>query len=46
MLQKKRLKKKNSESKVNGVVDPFDDEDEEDVKRIARQFEEKYVSFL
>ncbi|RZF38808.1 hypothetical protein LSTR_LSTR000511 [Laodelphax striatellus] len=42
-LEKKQLKKKNnSEGKVNGAVDPFGEEDDEEVERLARQFEEKY----
>lgn len=44
MFQKKKIKDKNPPP-TNGlnVLDPFDENDD-DVKRIARQFEEKYVS--
>lgn len=49
MLQKKlRLKESRGEGgkTLNGSYNSFDDEDEESIRRIARQFEEKYVSTL
>lgn len=45
--QRKLVKKRREEreNKANGGFNPFDDDDnDEDVRRLARKFEEKYVS--
>lgn len=46
IFQKKNKQKEKNGPSSNGlnVLDPFDDDNDDDVKRIARQFEEKYVS--
>ena len=49
VLQKKlRLKESRGEGgkTLNGSFNSFDDDDEESIRRIARQFEQKYVSII
>ena len=47
-LQRKRGKehKRKDENTANGGLDPYDDDDEDKLKEMAKKFEAKYVRII